>query len=59
MVKYIHFHDQLNKSKVFGDFRLMNEKKPKDYTKFYDDEKYKFLMPDDFKKYKNKTVYIA
>ena len=59
MVKYIHFHDQLNKSKVFGDFSVGERKEAKGYTKFYDDEKYRFLIPDDFKKYSNKTIYIA
>jgi len=59
MVKYVHFHDQLNKSKVYGGFSVDEHKNAKDFTKFFDDERSRFLMPDDFKKYQNKTVYIA
>ena len=44
MVKYIHFHDQLNKSKVYNDFSVDERKEAKGFTKFYDDEKYKFMM---------------
>lgn len=59
MVKYVHFYNQLNDSIVYGGFSVGEREKAKDFTKFYDDKDTKFLMPDDFNKYKNKTVYLA
>ena len=59
MVKYVHFYNQLNDSIVYNEFSVGEKLKAKDFTKFYDNKKYKFLMPDDFNKYKNKTVYLA
>jgi hypothetical protein len=59
MVKYVHFHDQLNETTVYGGFSVGEREKAGGFTKFYDDKENKFLMPDDFSKYKNKTVYLA
>ena len=59
MVKYVHFHDQLNDSIVYGGYSIGEREKAKDFTKFFDDKDTRFLMPDDFNKYKNKTVYLA
>ena len=59
MVKYVHFHDQFNKSKVYNQFSVGERENARPFSKFFDDENYKFLMPDDFNKYQNKTVYLA
>ena len=59
MVKYVHFYNQLNDSIVYNGFSVGEKKNASGFTKFYDDKQYKFLMPDDFNKYKNKTVYLA
>ena len=59
MVKYVHFHDQLNDSIVYGGFSVGEREKAKDFTLFFDDKDTRFLMPDDFDKYKDKSVYLA
>ena len=59
MVKYVHFYNQLNESNVYSGFTIGEKKKAAGFTKFYDDKEYKFQMPDDFNKNKNKTVYLA
>ena len=59
MVKYVHFYNQLNNSIVYSGFTVGEQKKAGGFTKFYDDKEYKFQMPNDFNKYKNKTVYLA
>jgi hypothetical protein len=59
MVKYVHFYNQLNDSIVYGGFSVGEREKAKDFTLFYDDKDTRFLMPDDFNKYENKTVYLA
>lgn len=59
MVKYVHFHGQLNNSIVYGGFSVDKPKNAKDFTKFFDDKDKRFTMPDDFNKYKNKTVYFV
>ena len=59
MVKYVHFYNQLNESIVYGGFSVGEREKAGGFTKFYDDKETKFLMPDDFSKYKNKTVYLV
>ena len=59
MVKYVHFYNQLNDSTVYSGFSVGEKKNASDFTKFYDNKKYRFLMPDDFSQYKNKTVYLA
>lgn len=59
MVKYIHFHDQLNESNVFAGYSIDKKEKARDFSRIFDKKKDKFLMPDDFNKYKNKTIYLA
>ncbi len=59
MVKYVHFYNQLNDSIVYSGFSVGERKNASGFTKFYDDKQYRFLMPDDFTQYKNKTVYLA
>lgn len=59
MVKYVHFHDQLNETIVFGGFSVDEHKNAKDFAKYFDNKTYRFCIPDDFDTYKNKTVYFA
>lgn len=59
MVKYVHFYNQLNNTVVYGGFSVGERKNAGEFTKFYDEKESKFLMPEDFSKYPNKTVYFA
>lgn len=59
MVKYVHFHNSLNKTaEVYPGFSV-GKQKSKGYADVFKDENHTFLMPNDFNKHKNKTIYLA
>lgn len=59
MVKYVHFHNSLNNTTEIYPGFLVGKQKSQGYADIFNDENHTFLMPDDFDKYKDKTVYLV
>ena len=59
MIKYVHFHDVLDKAIVYQGYSIGEREAARDFARIYDDKNSTFFIPDDYNKYQNKTIYLT